>query len=135
MTDVELKRKTMALALRVIEVFRDLPYSEHMKVIRKQIIRSSSSVGANYRAACRARSRAEMVSKLGIVLEEAGETIYWLELAKEAHVVKALEADSLAAEAEEIVKIMVSSIKTLRGSETAIVRESGAWFEAEVAST
>jgi len=79
------------------------------------VLRSGTSVGANYRAACRARSRAEFVAKLGIVLEEADETVFWLELLPEGGIVKREKLDGLVKEAEELTSIFVTSLCTAKG--------------------
>lgn len=79
------------------------------------MLRSGTSVGANYRAACRARSRAEFVAKLGIVLEEADETVFWLELLPEGGIVKREKLDGLVKEAEELTSIFVTSLCTAKG--------------------
>lgn len=102
----EFKRRTKQLGLRVIKLVTALPKDNlAAKVVGRQIVRSATSVGANYRAACRAQSTADMIRKLKIVEEEADETLYWLELIAEA---------GLMAETNEIVAITVTSIKTLR---------------------
>ncbi len=80
MTPEELKTRTKAFAVRVIRLVDALPRSLAAQVVGRQLLRSATSVGANYRAACRAQSRAEFAAKLSIVVEEADETLYWLEL-------------------------------------------------------
>jgi four helix bundle protein len=84
------------------------------RVIGKQLLRSGTSVGANYREACRARSNAELISKLGIVTQELDETIYWMELLVEGEVVPAARLAELRTEAEELLKIFVTSIRTTK---------------------
>jgi len=84
MDQVELKRRTKAFAIRIIKLAEALPTSTAGTTIARQIVRSGTSVGANYRAACRAQSRAEFAAKIGIVIEEADETAFWLELAVES---------------------------------------------------
>jgi four helix bundle protein len=88
MNQEELKARTRSFALRIIRVAESLPETPTARVIRNQMIRCGSSVGANYRTACRARSKADFVSKMGIVEEEADETIYWIELLVDAGIVK-----------------------------------------------
>jgi len=83
------KVRTKEFALRVLRLFRSLPRSEEARILGTQLLRSSTSIGANYRAACRGRSRAEFVAKLGIVLEEADETVFWLELFQEGNIIPA----------------------------------------------
>jgi len=85
----DLRDPTKQFALRLVRLYRALPSREEARIIGRQLLRSGTSVGANYRAACRARSRAEFVAKLGIVLEEADETVFWLELLQESEIVTA----------------------------------------------
>jgi len=96
-----------------IRFFRTLPKTEEAKIIGRQLLRSSSSVGANYRAACRARSQAEFHSKLSIVVEEADESVFWMEVLVEAEVVKESELNYLTDEANQILKIASASRKTV----------------------
>ena len=107
----ELKARTRKIALDIIE----LPKSRTADVIGRQLLRSGTSVGANHRAACRGKSNADVISKLAIVEEEADETIYWLELLIESQSVEISRVDSLMKETNEIVAMVVASIKTLRG--------------------
>ena len=107
----EFKKRTKEFALRVINVYMSLPNSTVAQVIGKQILRSGTSVGSNYRAACRARSNAEYYSKISTVIEEADETMFWLEMLWEANIVKQELLQSLYNENEEILKIMVVSRK------------------------
>jgi len=83
----DLLDRTKQFALRIVRLFRALPKSDEARVLGRQLLRSGTSVGANYRAVCRARTRAEFVAKLGIVLEEADETCFWLELLADALIV------------------------------------------------
>ncbi len=113
----DLKKRTKAFALRVIRVVGSLPRGpQAADVIGKQLLRSATSVGANYRAACRARSSAEFCSKMGIVEEEADESVYWLELLIESGLVREELLTDLLAEANELVAIVVASIKTARAN-------------------
>ena len=91
-----------------------LPRDRVNDVIARQILRSATSVGANYRAACRAKSNADMIAKLAIVEEEADETLYWLEILVEAEIVSEKRLEELMTETDEIVAMIVSSIRTLR---------------------
>ena len=91
-----------------------LPSGLSADVIAKQVVRCATSVAANYRAACRARSKAEFISKLGIVEEEADETLFWLEMIEEAELLPASRLEALKTEANEIIAITVSSIKTAK---------------------
>jgi four helix bundle protein len=108
------KRRTKALGLRVIRLVEALPRGRTADVIGRQLLRSATSVGANYRAACRARSRADMIAKLGIVEEEADETLYWLEMLVEADLMPAARVADLMVETDEIIAMTVASIVTLR---------------------
>jgi len=112
----EFKNRTKTLALRVIHLCEELPKSRASDVISKQLLRWGTSVGANYRAACRARSSAEFLSKLGIVEEECDEVIYWLELLVGSNLKKEEDITDLKKEAVEILSMVVASIKTARNS-------------------
>ena len=110
-----LKVRTKALAVRVIKLVDALPTKRSAEAISRQLVRSAMSVGANYRAACRARSPAEFCAKLGIVEEEADETTYWLELLVDAELVPAAKLADLRREVNEITAMVIASIKTARG--------------------
>ena len=112
MTPEELRARTKAFALRIIKLVGALPHHPAARVIGTQIVRSATSVGANYRAACRAQSRATFAAKLAIVEEEADETLYWLELLGESGCVKPDSLRDLIKEAREIVAIVTASRKT-----------------------
>jgi four helix bundle protein len=114
MTKDELKRRTRQFALDVIRLVELLPRSRTTEVLGKQLLRSGTSVGANYRAACRAKSSADSVSKMGIVEEEADEAIYWMELLVGSGCVGAAGVRALLQEADQLLAITVSSIKTAR---------------------
>ncbi len=116
MTETDLKQRTKAFALRIIKLADALPRTRSADVIGRQILRSGTSPGANYRAACRGRSNAEFVAKLGVVEEELDETLYWLQLLSESGLVPPRRLISLAGEAEELLAIIVASIKTARRS-------------------
>jgi four helix bundle protein len=116
----DLKLRTKEFALRILRLYRSLPRNEEARILGKQLLRSGTSIGANYRAACRGRSRAEFVAKLGIVLEEADETVFWLELFKEGNVFPAEKLQDLVREANELVSIFVSSVRTAKGFTSAI---------------
>jgi four helix bundle protein len=111
--DGDLKARTREFAIRIIRLYRALPRNEESRIIGRQLLRSGTSIGANYRAACRARSKAEFVAKLGIVLEEADETVFWLDLLPEAGLSPALIAP-LIKEANELVSIFVASLRTAK---------------------
>jgi len=115
-----MKKRTKAFGLRVIRVTESLPRDRRTAdVIGRQLLRAGTSVGANYRAACRARSAAEFVAKLGIVEEEADESIYWLEMLVEAGLMPSERVANLMQVAQEILAITVASIKTARGRKRA----------------
>ena len=113
MNEQEFKKRTKELALRVIKLVSSLPKNTVSEVIGKQLIRSGTSVGANYRAACRARSTADLIAKLRIVEEEADECLYWMELIVEAKLVDVANLRSIMSETNEILAMTVASIKTL----------------------
>jgi four helix bundle protein len=112
MTTDELKARTKQFALRVVNLVEVLPNSVRGRVIADQITRSATSVGANYRATCRARSRAEFIAKIGVVEEEADETGFWLELIIESKIRRAKQILPLLNEANELVAIMAASRKS-----------------------
>jgi four helix bundle protein len=115
MDEQQFKKRTKQLALNVIELVEELPRRRTVDVLGRQLVRCSTSVGANYRSACRGKSTADVVAKLAIVEEEADEAIYWLELLVDAKIVPPNRVSELIKEANEIVAMTVASIKTLRG--------------------
>jgi four helix bundle protein len=110
----ELRRRTKAFALRIIKLFRALPKTEEARVLGRQVLRSGTSLAANYRSACRARSRADFISKIGIAIEEADETSFWLELLVDANIVKSARLEDLLVEADELTRIFQASRTTAR---------------------
>ena len=110
----ELRKRTKQFALRVIRMFRALPKAEEARVLGKQVLRSATSVAANYRSACRARSRAEFVAKIGVVVEEIDETTFWLEMLVEAEIVPAKRMNALTLEAKELLAIFAASQRTVK---------------------
>jgi four helix bundle protein len=112
MTPDELRQRTKAFALRVIRLSEVLPRTPTANIIQRQIVRSGTSVGANYRAACRARSRADFAAKLAVAEEEADETLYWLELLGDSGLIKADRLTRLQQEANELIAIITASRKT-----------------------
>ena len=108
----ELKRRTKSFAIRIVNLFRSLPRSPDAQTLGKQLLRSGTSVAANYRAVCRARSQAEFISKMGIVVEEADETVFWLELLGETGIVRPERMQNLLNEANELVAIFGASLRT-----------------------
>src|SRR5438552_3716698 len=112
----QLRDRTKAFALRIIRLFRSLPYKTDTQVLGKQLLRCGTSVAANYRAACRARSKAEFVAKIGVVVEEVDETILWLELLTESGIVPLDKMESLLKEAHELTAIFNASKRTARNT-------------------
>ena len=120
MNEQEFKDKTKNLALRFIRLVEFLPNKTTANVIGKQLLRSATSVGANYRAACRAKSTADLIHKLSIVEEEADESLYWLELLEDSELVKGAKLTDLRKDMNEVVAMIVASIKTLRSKQSQI---------------
>jgi four helix bundle protein len=108
----ELHDRTRRFALRVLKLVDALPNTAAGRAISNQLVRSATSVGANYRAACRARSRAEFVAKLGTVLEEADESLYWLQLIRDAKLVPEHRISLLLREADELTAVIVAGRKS-----------------------
>ncbi len=107
-------QRTKSFATRVVKLYRSLPASRDAQIIGQQVFRSGTSVGANYRAACRGRSKADFISKLGITLEEVDESLYWMELLIETKIIKIDRLHPLMKEADEITAILVTTIKSAR---------------------
>ncbi len=114
MTADKLKLRTKNFAVEIVKYYRNLPKTEEAKIIGKQLLRSATSVAANYRAVCRARSDAEFFAKLSIVVEEADETLLWLEIIIESELIKDDKTKQLYQEALEILSIMAASRKTMK---------------------
>jgi four helix bundle protein len=110
----QFKKRTKHIGLEVIKLIDELPNKTSAWAISKQIVRSSTSVGANYRAACRAKSTADFIYKLKIVEEEADETHYWLEILEESGLLNSDRIRTLKKEVDEVTSMIVASIKTLR---------------------
>src|SRR4051812_18019334 len=110
----ELRHRTKQFALRIIRMFQSLPKTTEAQVIGKQLIRSATSVGANYRACGRAKSKADFVNKITIVLEEADETVFWLELLAESDILSPGQLRELIKESNELMAIFAASRNTLR---------------------
>src|SRR5262249_37317255 len=113
MTPQELQARTRRFALQIIELCREFPQTPEAQHVRLQLVRAATAVAANYRAACRARSRAEFAAKLGIVVEEADESDFWLGLCVDARLVSVERARALATEADELTAIFVQSRNTV----------------------
>ena len=111
---IELKHRSKQFAIRLIRLFRSLPRTDEARIIGKQLLRSGTSVAANYRAVCRARSRAEFIAKIGVVVEEADETVFWLELLADGGIIKAETLAGLLKEANELLAIFAASQRTAR---------------------
>lgn len=109
---LELQDRTRKFAVRVVVHCRKFPNRDELRVVSHQLVKSATSVAANYRSTCRARSRAEFIAKMGIVVEEADETVFWLELVRE--VFPREDHDPLLREARELLAIFSSSQRTLR---------------------
>ena len=114
MTETEFKERTKGIALRVIRLVEALPNDRTSVVLGRQLLRSATSIGANYRAACRGKSTADVINKLAIVEEEGDESLYWLELLAGAGALPEGKMTVLYKDIDEIVAMTVASIKTLR---------------------
>ena len=108
MSKAELLARTKTFSLRILELVDHLPRTTSGRAIGNQLVRCGTSVGANYRAACRSRSRAEFAAKLGIVAEEADETVYWLELLRDAKLLTEAKLSELLREANELTAIFTA---------------------------
>jgi four helix bundle protein len=109
-----MKRRTKEFAMRIVKLYQALPKTEEARVIGRQVLRSGTSVGANYRAVCRARSGKEFVSKMNVVLEEADETVFWFELLAECGVVSEKKMSFLVKEGNELLAIFGAALRTAR---------------------
>jgi len=112
----EFQARTKTFALRIIRMFQQLPKTDEARILGKQVLRSGTSVAANYRAACRAKSRADFVSKLGTTVEETDETLLWLELLEESKIVTSSKLEALKQENEELLRILGASLATAKGN-------------------
>jgi len=110
----QLRDRTKAFAVRIVRLYRSLPYRTDAQVLGKQLLRSGTAVAANYRAACRARSKAEWIAKIGIVVEEADETLFWLEMLVDCETVPAAKLEALIKEAHELSALFTASRHTAR---------------------
>lgn len=116
MNSDQLKQRTKQFALRIINLVDNLPNTRSTEVISRQLLRSGTSVGANYRSACRGRSKLDWIAKTCISIEEADESLYWMELLVEAGILPEQKLGSLMQEADEIVAILTASVKTARAN-------------------
>ena len=112
----DLKIRTKEYALDIIKLIKSIPSNKVADVLTRQLLRSGTSVGANYRAACRARSHAEFISKIGIVEEEADESTFWLELIRESNTYDSDFLQALLKESQELTAIFTSSSKTAKAN-------------------
>ncbi|HVY60814.1 MAG TPA: four helix bundle protein [Planctomycetota bacterium] len=120
----ELKERTKRFAVPVVKMFRALPKVAEARILGRQVIRSGTSVAANYRAACRARSKKEFAAKLGIVVEEIDETVLWLEILVESEIVSASRMRPLLTEANELLSILAASYRTARPRDSRQITKS-----------
>jgi four helix bundle protein len=114
MNQDEMKTRTKEFAKPVVLICRQLPNTEEARSVRNQLFRAGTAVGANYRAACRGRSRADWISKMGIVLEEADESVYWTEIIVETGILDTHDLHLLMDEAQQLVRIFVATLNTAR---------------------
>jgi four helix bundle protein len=110
----QLKARTKQFAIRIVRVFKGLPKSDEARIIGKQLLRAGTTVAANYRAVCRSRSQAEFISKMSVVVEEADETAFWLELLIETSIIPEVRLRDLLTEANELLAIFAASLWTAR---------------------
>src|SRR5690242_13956145 len=111
----QLRDRTKAFAIRIVRLFRALPRTAEAQVIGRQLLRSGTSVAANYRAVCRSRSRPEFISRLAVVVEEADESCLWLELLRDTGVLPASKLEELLKEANELTRIFNAARQASRG--------------------
>ena len=116
MNEIELKARTKRFGLRVMRLVDELPNTMAGRAIGSQLVRSGTSVGANHRAACRSRSKAEFIAKIGVVAEEADESAFWLELITDGDILGGKMVDPLRREAEELTAIFAASGKTAKAN-------------------
>ncbi len=110
----ELKQRTKTFALRIIRMSQALPRNREADVIARQVLRSATGMAANYRAAGRGRSKPEFIAKLGVVIEEADETVFWLELLGESGLMRQSRLSALLDEANQLLAILAASWRTAR---------------------
>ena len=110
----QMQARTKAFAVCVIRMFQRLPKTDEARVLGKQVLRSGTSVAANYRAACRSKSRADFISKLGTTLEEVDETLLWIELLEETGIVPAKRLQAIKAETDELLRMLSTSLGTAK---------------------
>jgi four helix bundle protein len=120
-----MQKRTKAFALRIIKLSEGLPHTRTAEIIGRQLLRCGTSVGANYRSACRAESLADFIAKMAIVEEEADEVVYWLDLLVESGLLRQRHITDLLSEADQIVAMTVASIKTARRNKTTTTSPKG----------
>ncbi len=113
-TGPELRNRTEAFAVRIVKLYKSLPYTGDAQVLGKQLLRCSTSVAANYRAACRGRSRAEWIAKIGLVVEEADESVFWLEMLIDCDIVPQARLADLLREGHELNEMFTASQGTAK---------------------
>ena len=118
----EFKERTKSYGLRVVRLFESLPRTGGAPILGRQLLRAGTSVAANYRAACRAKSRADFISKIGTVEEECDESLFWIELLTDAGYIKPARVTELKREGEEILALTVASINTARRAGKSAIR-------------
>jgi four helix bundle protein len=116
MTSEEMKKRTKRFAIAIVRFAQTLPKDSITAIMTRQLVKSGTSVGANYRSSCRAKSDADFISKMTTAEEEGDETLFWLEVLVEAEIVRAAEVAGLLDEADQLVRIIVASIKTKRAN-------------------
>lgn len=110
----ELRNRTKSFALRVIRMFDALPRTRASNVIANQILRSATGMAANYRASGRSRSKSEFIAKIGVVIEEADETVFWLEMLRDSGIIKPVKLDRMLDEANQLLAIFTASRRTAK---------------------
>ena len=111
----ELRKRAHRFTIRILKLYRALPKAADAQIVGKQLVRSGSSVAANYRAACRARSKAEFIAKIGVVAEEADESVFWIETLIDGEIMPASKMEPLLKEARELTAIFTASQHTAKG--------------------
>lgn len=113
-TQAEVLKRTKSFAIQIVYLFRSLPRTEEARIIGKQLLRSATSVAANYRAVRRARSRSEFIAKMGVIVEEADETVFWLELLGDIGTITAQDLETHLTEANELLAVFAASLQTAK---------------------
>jgi len=110
----QMQSRTKSFAVRVIRMFQRLPKTDEARILGKQVLRSGTSVAANYRAACRSKSRSDFISKLGTTVEEVDETLLWIELLEESGIVPPKQLEGIKAETDELLRVLSTSLDTAK---------------------